>query len=58
MAERLCNKHFLNDLALMIDMLHKISLLSTALQARGLSVSRAENVIKKSIRAFEMLKAS
>ena len=58
MVARLCNKNFLNDLALMIDILHEISLLSTALQARSLSVSRAENLIKRSIKAFEMLKAS
>ena len=35
-----------------------MSLLSIALQARRLSVSRAENLIKRSIKAFKMLKAS
>ena len=58
MASRLCNKNFLTDLALMIDILQEISLLSTALQARSLSLQRAENLIKRSIRAFEMLKES
>jgi len=33
MAARLCNKHFLEKLALMIDILQEISLLSNALQA-------------------------
>ena len=32
MAARLCNKHFLEDLALMIDILQEISLLSNVLQ--------------------------
>ena len=42
----------------MIDLLHKISLLFTALHAKLLRVSRAENLIKRSIKAFEMLKAN
>ena len=40
----------------MIDILHEISLLSNALQARDTGLFRAENLIKKSIRAFELLK--
>ena len=55
-AARLCNKNFLRDLALMIDILHEISLLSNALQARGTGLFRAENLIKRSIKAFELLK--
>ena len=58
MTSRLCNKNFLTDLALMIDILQEIWLLSTVLQARSLSLQRAENLIKRSIRAFEMLKES
>ena len=58
MASRLCNKNFLTDLALMIDILQEILLLSTASQARSSSLQRAENLIKRSIRAFEMLKES
>ena len=58
MAARLCNQNFLNDLALMIDKLHEMSLLSTALQARSLSMPSAENQIKRSIKEFEILKAS
>ena len=34
----------------------KISLLSDALQARCLTLSRAEKLIKRSIKAFEILK--
>ena len=55
-AVRLCNKNFLRDLALMIDILHEISLLSNALQARGTGFFRAEDLIKRSIKVFELLK--
>ena len=40
----------------MIDILHEISLLSNALQARGTDLFRAENLIKRSIKAFKLLK--
>ena len=40
----------------MIDILHEISLLSNALQARGTGFFRAENLIERSIKAFELLK--
>ena len=40
----------------MIDILHEISLLSNALQARGTGLFRAENLIKRSIKAFQLLK--
>ena len=56
MAARLCNKNFLKDLALMIDILNEMSLLSNALQARGTTLFRGENLIKRSIKAFELLK--
>ena len=56
MAARLCNKNFLYDLALMIDILQEISLLADALQARCITLSRAEKIIKRSIKVFEMLK--
>ena len=55
-AASLCNQNFLRDLAFMIDILHKISLLSSALKARGTGLFRAENLIKRSIKAFELLK--
>ena len=55
-AVRLCNKNFLRDLALMIDILHDTLLLSNALQARGTGLFRAEKLIKRSIKAFELLK--
>ena len=58
MAARLCNKYFLYDLALMIDILQEISSLADALQARCLTLSRAEKLIKRSIKVFEMLKES
>ena len=47
-AARLCNKNFLRDLALMIDILHKISSLNNALQARGTGLFRAETEQKTS----------
>ncbi|XP_076324096.1 E3 SUMO-protein ligase KIAA1586-like [Tachypleus tridentatus] len=56
MAARLGNTYFFHDLALMIDILTEISLLSDALQARCLTLSRAEKLIKRSIKAFEILK--
>ena len=55
-AARFCNKNFLKDLTLMIDILHEISLLSNALQARGTGLFRAENLIKRFVKAFESLK--
>ena len=39
----------------MIDILHEISLLSNALQARGAGFFRAEDLIKRSIKVFELL---
>ena len=56
MASRLCNKNFLRDLALMIDILQEVSLLSNALQARSITLFRGENLIKRSIKALELLK--
>ena len=55
-AARLCNKNFLRDIGLMIDILHEILLLSNALKARGTGLFKAENLIKRSIKAFELLK--
>ena len=40
----------------MIDILHETSLLSYSLKARGTGLFRAENLIKRSIKAFELLK--
>ena len=40
----------------MIDILHEILLLSYALKARGTGLFRPENLIKRSIKAFELLK--
>lgn len=56
MANRLGNKFFLDDLAIMIDILQEMSLLSNALQARNVNIARAEKLIQRSILAFEMLK--
>ena len=58
MAARLCNKYFLENLALMIDILQEISLLSNALQARKLTLTKAEQLTKRTIKVFEMLKES
>lgn len=56
MAIRLCNRFFLDNLTLMIDVLQDILLLSNAFQTRNLNIARAEKRIKRSILAFEMLK--
>ena len=58
MAARLCNRYFLENLALMIDILQEIPLLSDALQARNLTLTKAEQQVKRTIKAFEMLKES
>ncbi|XP_047413632.1 E3 SUMO-protein ligase KIAA1586 homolog isoform X1 [Sciurus carolinensis] len=56
LAERLANTHFLQDLALMIDILEEFSLLSTALQSRSTNIQKAQKLIKRTIRALENLK--
>ena len=58
MAAPMSNKYFLYDLALMLDILQEISLLSNALQARSVSLPMTEKFIKRTIKAFEMLKKS
>jgi len=58
MAARLCNKYLLENLALMVDILQEISSLSNALQARNLTLTKAEQLIKRTIKLFEMLKES
>ncbi|XP_074076168.1 E3 SUMO-protein ligase KIAA1586 homolog [Macrotis lagotis] len=58
LAKRLANINFLKDLALMIDILEELSLLSTALhvQASSTNIQKAQKVIKGTIRALESLK--
>ncbi|KAF2890112.1 hypothetical protein ILUMI_16062, partial [Ignelater luminosus] len=56
MAKRLANINFLQDLALMIDILEEFSLLSTALQSRSTDIHKAQRLIKRTIRALENLK--
>jgi len=41
-AALLCNKYFSENLALMIDILQEISLLPNALQARNVTLTKAE----------------
>ena len=55
MAKRLANLNFFKDLALMADILNEMSILSVSLQTRSLTLPKAEALIKRSIRAFEML---
>ena len=55
MANRMSNKYVVNDLALMLDLLQEIFLLSNALPARSVSLPTAEKVIKRTINAFEIL---
>ncbi|XP_011373305.1 E3 SUMO-protein ligase KIAA1586 homolog isoform X1 [Pteropus vampyrus] len=56
LANRLANINFLQDLALMIDILEEFSLLSTALQSRSTNIQKAQKLIKRTIRALENLK--
>ncbi|XP_055384099.1 E3 SUMO-protein ligase KIAA1586-like [Condylostylus longicornis] len=58
MAKRLQNKYFLIDLALMIDILQDCSLLSNALQARNINIARGDQLIRRTINAFQILKNS
>ena len=58
MAARLCNRYFLENLAVMIDILQEISLLSDAFQARNLTLTKAEQLVKRTIKVFKMLKES
>ena len=58
MTARLCNRYFLENLALMMDILQEISLLSDAFQARNLTLTKAEQLVKRTIKVFEMLKES
>ncbi|KAF2904369.1 hypothetical protein ILUMI_01827, partial [Ignelater luminosus] len=53
---RLANINFLQDLALMIDILEEFSLLSTALQSRSTNIHKVQRLIKRTIRALENLK--
>uniref|UniRef100_A0A8C6XY64 Uncharacterized protein n=1 Tax=Naja naja TaxID=35670 RepID=A0A8C6XY64_NAJNA len=55
MAACLENSYFLTDLALMMDVLTEISLLSNALQVRNIDIIKAEKLVIRSIRSFEML---
>ncbi|XP_016001168.2 E3 SUMO-protein ligase KIAA1586 homolog isoform X1 [Rousettus aegyptiacus] len=56
LANRLANINFLQDLALMIDILEEFSLLSTALQSRSTNIQKAQKLIKCTIKALENLK--
>ncbi|XP_077625207.1 LOW QUALITY PROTEIN: E3 SUMO-protein ligase KIAA1586 homolog [Crocuta crocuta] len=56
LAKRLANINFLQDLALMIDILEEFSLLSTALQSKSTNIHKAQTLIKCTIRALENLK--
>ncbi|XP_077018267.1 E3 SUMO-protein ligase KIAA1586 homolog isoform X2 [Tamandua tetradactyla] len=56
LAKRLANINFLQDLALMIDILEEFSLLSTALQSKSTNIQKAQKLIKRTIKALENLK--
>ena len=58
MAARLSNKYFRDDVALMMDILQELSFLSEALQARCVTLTRAEKLILRSIKAFKLLTES
>ena len=52
MTARLSKKYFLDDVALMLDILQKLSFLSEALQAKCVTLTQAEKLILKYIKAF------
>lgn len=56
LAKRLANINFLQDLALMIDILEEFAVLSTALRSRSTNIQKAQKLIKCTIRALENLK--
>ncbi|XP_059795010.1 E3 SUMO-protein ligase KIAA1586 homolog [Balaenoptera ricei] len=56
LAKRLSNINFLQDLALMIDILEEFSLLSTALQSSSTNIQKAQKLIKHTIKSLENLK--
>ena len=55
MAKRFSNRYFLEGLALMIDILKEISLISESLQARNMNITRADKLIERSINALEII---
>uniref|UniRef100_A0A5F8HG99 E3 SUMO-protein ligase KIAA1586-like n=2 Tax=Monodelphis domestica TaxID=13616 RepID=A0A5F8HG99_MONDO len=58
LVKRLANINFLQDLALMIDILEELSFLSTAMRlpSRSTNIQKAQNLIKCTIKALERLK--
>lgn len=50
------NENFLKDLGLINDILEEISVLSTALQERDISLIRADRLIRRTINLFQHLK--
>lgn len=55
MAALLENIHFKTDLALKIDILNEISLLSKALQVRDIDIISAEELVIRSIKTLKYL---
>lgn len=55
MAALLENIHFKTDLALKIDILNEISLLSKALQVRDTDIISAEELVIRSIKTLKYL---
>ena len=47
---RLLNINFLKDLSLMIEILQELNLLSTALQARAVTLPKADKLIKRPVK--------
>ena len=58
MAGHFCNRYFLENLPLMIDIFQEISLRSDAFQARNLTLTKAEQLVKRTVKVFKMLKES
>ncbi len=56
LAKRLGSPQFVRDLGLMYDVLQELSSLSLELQATSIAFSRAEHVVKRTIRVLESFK--
>ncbi len=58
LLDRVQSPEFLCDLGLMYDTLHELSMMSQELQARSVTLLRAEHLLKRTIRVIHYLRES
>jgi len=56
LKKRLESPEFISDLGIMYDLLQELSMLSNELQLRTITLSKAEQSIKRTIRIIESFK--